>query len=848
MAYNSAHEPLTVTDAARQTTTYTYTAEGQLDTVTSPLRAGISENRTTTYDYDEDGYLESVTGPATGATTSYTYDGYGRTRTVTDSDNYTLTYDYDALDRQMKLTYPDGTFEQTVYERLDSVGSRDRLGRWTHRAYDSLRRLTATIDQLGRNVTQQWCTCGALEALIDANGNKTSWERDIQGRVTKEIRANASEWLYLYETTTTRLKTVTDPKAQVKTYSYLLDDNLQGVGYTNEQYATPDVSFTYETAFNRVATMVDGTGTTTYGYHAIGASPPLGAGKLATVDGPLSNDVISYAYDELGRVKSRAMNAVALSYEYDALGRIMTETNVLGAFFYQYDGVSSRLKTVTYPNGQTSSYAYYGNIGDHRLQEIHHKKSGGTTLSKFNYTYDAVGNILTWTHQQDTSAAKAYDFDYDRADQLRNAVWRTTDATPTILKRYAYTYDPAGNRTVEQVDDSPVLSAYDNMNRLSSQTAGGTMRFAGTLNEAATVTIAGAPATVTSDNRFVGGAQVGSGTTQVVVKAKDYAGNERTNTYEVSVSGSSKTFTFDANGNMTGDGTRTFEWDAENRLIAATTGGVRSEFTYDGLHRRVGIVEKENDVVQSNIRLLWCESQICEERADDGITVTRRAFGLAEQSGGVALFFVTDHLGSVREVTDSSETLLSRFEFDPWGRRTLTMGSVLSQVGFTGHRSQEGGAGGLALSLYRAYDPELGRWISADPLPNAISLPEGPNLYTYGANAPTKTVDPLGLVCGSTFSDYVVPDRRRIVFGTVYDFTKPCEGHDRCYGRCKNPKQQCDNDFYASMLKECSRLRGWRSLYRRECENTAWVYYQVVVHWGGGAYRKCQEKCKQEAK
>lgn len=216
MTYNSAHQPLTVTDAAGETTSYAYTAEGQLETVTTPPRAGITENRTTMYDYDEDGYLESVTGPASGATTGYEYDSYGRTRTVTDSDGYVLTLDYDALDRQTKVTYPDSTFEETVYDRLDPVQTRDRLGRWTHRIYDSLQRLIAATDPLGRTVTQQWCSCGSMDALLDASGNRTRWERDIQGRVTKEIRANESEWLYVYENTTSRLKRTTDAKEQHK--------------------------------------------------------------------------------------------------------------------------------------------------------------------------------------------------------------------------------------------------------------------------------------------------------------------------------------------------------------------------------------------------------------------------------------------------------------------------------------------------------------------------------------------------------------------------------------------------------------------------------------------------------
>ncbi|MGH8546527.1 MAG: RHS repeat domain-containing protein, partial [Gammaproteobacteria bacterium] len=478
---------------------------------------------------------------------------------------------------------------------------------------------------------------------------------------------------------------------------------------------------------------------TTYGYHPIGASPPLGAGRHASVDGPLSNDVIAYAYDELGRVRSRAINGVALTYEYDALGRIKTENNVLGAFSYQFDGVASRLETVTYPNGQTSSYAYFPSSGDHRLQEIHHRKLDGTTISKFNYTYDAVGNINTWTQQQDTSAAKAYDFEYDRAGQLRNAVWRTTDATPTILKRYGYTYDPAGNRTVEQLDNAPTLSAYDNMNHLTSQTPGGTIRFAGTLGEAATVTIQSQPAVVTSDNRFERAAQVSSGTNQVVVKAKDYAGNERTNTYEVSVSGSSKTFTFDANGNMTSDGIRTLEWDAENRLTAVIVGTQRSEFQYDGNENRVRIVEKTSGVVNQDLRFVWCD-QICEERDGvDGASIKRRFFSWGMQEVGVNFYYARDHLSSIREIADSSSAIRARYDYDPFGRASKLSGDKDSPFQYTDHYYHP--TSSLTLAQYRAYDSNLGRWLSADP----VGFGDGPNDQIYVGNDPINRLDPQGL-------------------------------------------------------------------------------------------------------
>jgi YD repeat-containing protein len=115
--------------------------------------------------------------------TAYTHDAYGRVRTTTDPDTYALTSDYDVLDRPTRVTYPDGNYEETIYSRLDAEKKRDRLGRWTQTFYDALRHAVAIRDPLGRTTTQQWCTCGSLDKLIDANGNATTWIRDLQGRV-----------------------------------------------------------------------------------------------------------------------------------------------------------------------------------------------------------------------------------------------------------------------------------------------------------------------------------------------------------------------------------------------------------------------------------------------------------------------------------------------------------------------------------------------------------------------------------------------------------------------------------------------------------------------------------------
>jgi RHS repeat-associated protein len=144
-------------------------------------------------------------------------------------------------------------------------------------------------------------------------------------------------------------------------------------------------------------------------------------------------------------------------------------------------------------------------------------------------------------------------------------------------------------------------------------------------------------------------------------------------------------------------------------------------------------------VTQSDTRVLWCGRDICEERASDGATVTRRAFKRGEQVAGTTRLFGADHLGSVTEVTNDSGLLLGRYSLDPWGRRTLTEGTDLTTVGHIGYRWHT--AGNLSLALYRAYDPDLARWISADP----IGFEGGLNFYEYAENSPARYIDRNGL-------------------------------------------------------------------------------------------------------
>jgi hypothetical protein len=79
-----------------------------------------------------------------------------------------------------------------------------------------------------------------------------------------------------------------------------------------------------------------------------------------------------------------------------------------------------------------------------------------------------------------------------------------------------------------------------------------------------------------------------SGTNTFTIVAKDASGNQTTKTYEIGVSGSGRTFTYDANGNLSDDGTRTFDWHSNNQIAVATIAGNRVDVAYDGEYRRRG--------------------------------------------------------------------------------------------------------------------------------------------------------------------------------------------------------------------------------------------------------------------
>ena len=206
-----------------------------------------------------------------------------------------------------------------------------------------------------------------------------------------------------------------------------------------------------------------------------------------------------------------------------------------------------------------------------------------------------------------------------------------------------------------------------------------------------------------------------------------------------------RTLTYDHDRNLTGDGTRSYEWDPSNRLTAINVlplGGLRTEFLYNALSQRIKIIEKNGVTITKERRFLWDDARIVVEYNGSN-AVTKRFYPHWMIEGtGTYYYYTRDHLGSIRELIDSNRVVRARYDYDPYGRRSanqITFNAVEADFGYTGHFHHA--PSGLALAPFRAYSADLGRWLSRDP----IAEDGGVNLYGYVKCNPLNQIDVLGL-------------------------------------------------------------------------------------------------------
>lgn len=119
-----------------------------------------------------------------------------------------------------------------------------------------------------------------------------------------------------------------------------------------------------------------------------------------------------------------------------------------------------------------------------------------------------------------------------------------------------------------------------------------------------------------------------------------------------------------------------------------------------------------------------------------GLTYAASALAVVES----VIYVYTDPQGTVLAEADEAGNITAEFEYRPYGR--LALGTVPNGPGFTGHVSDADT--GLVYMQARYYDPDIGRFISADPIAPKQGDSFSFNLYAYADNNPIMKIDPSG--------------------------------------------------------------------------------------------------------
>jgi RHS repeat-associated protein len=200
---------------------------------------------------------------------------------------------------------------------------------------------------------------------------------------------------------------------------------------------------------------------------------------------------------------------------------------------------------------------------------------------------------------------------------------------------------------------------------------------------------------------------------------------------------------YDAAGDMTGDGTSTYQWDAEQRLSSVNSGSTAA-FVYNALGERV-----ETQAGATYHEFVYDPAGSPVARHDRGSSFFWQYLMLGEQAfgkyqDGVTYFMHWNALGSTSMVTDQTGAVVQDILYYPFGAKWTQTGSKQNKdLHFAGTWQEP--EGGLNDTLFRKYNTTLGRWMSPDPLGGDISNPQSLNRYAYAGNNPTTLTDPLGL-------------------------------------------------------------------------------------------------------
>lgn len=730
-----------------------YSASGQylFETVTTYNPYNIlsetdAAGNLTTFDYDGAGRLICKTKGT--LKTLFEYDTLGRvykeTNLLENNDCISTTKLYDLLDRVIEERVENGAGElqsltltsydcqgnkimistygqagnSTLYQEFNAhnevIKSTDAEGRvtLTHYRYDY-------VNDHGQRV--------GYREITDPMGNVTTIIKNAHGKDCKFIRKNAfdkvlqSYQLYFdsRENQVARVETIYNPDDSTRVLKTLFEYNsANNMTRCIEAYGTSDqkellieynnygqkscvtksdgVRILYEyDAFGRLSRYYSSAGDVDYTYEYDLLNKPI------IVRDHVQNTITTKSYNENGHMVHESLaNGISINFDYDPIGR----------------------QTAVYlPDGSGYTYDFSGL----HLKRITRKDKWGEDIYNHQYLeYDLSGKVLS---TQLAGAAGSAVYDYDLLGRIRRIEfkhWREVIAG----------FDDAGNMTdrtfVDIVGNSNDKFTYDDLYQLKSESGSTTH-------------------TYKNDSLYNR-------------TSKDQQNYRLNNLNQVLCDGEAS-YQYDRNGCLISKsspkGDVQYKFDSLGRMVKMSGGNQTAEYTYDETNRRLSKKVYRQSAGQNS--LILSEKYVYQGKHEIGTTnqageiTSLRLLGNglgAEIGAAVALEIdgavyvpLHDHKGNVITLVDAGTgDVVECYRYSAFGEEQIYDASAnrltdaITPWRFSSKRHDA--ETGYVYYGQRYYDPELGRWITPDP----IGFGDGPNLYAYVRNNPLTNIDLWG--------------------------------------------------------------------------------------------------------
>jgi RHS repeat-associated protein len=704
--------------------------------------------------YDKNGNLRIVTD-GTGSITENEYDSLNRTiktKQVIKNVDHITTYvydknnnllstmdwlgnlfinEYDALNRLTKKVDPYGNIiEENSYNNNHiQIVSRDGLGNETHYSYDKNNRLIITTDSLGNSMSQTYDNIGNVSSKTDKNNNITSYEYDALNRLAKVINAMGEITSYTYDLNGNKITQIDG------------NENLITLFYNSANYIIKKVDS---------KDINDNTKTERYNYYA--------NGLLKTRIDKNSNKT-EYKYDIHGKILSGKVGDSIISYTYDKNFNMLTLTDVTGTTSYTYDE-AGRILSKKVPNVGTITYIYdiIKDVSEGAYQEKSTDPKGNVTIRE----YDKNGRLSKVINGNDTVLYSYYingnrksvtygngikeEYTYNSNNNIESLVNKKVNGS--ILDKYIYTYDNAGNQTskfeiINGTDKGTTNYTYDNLNRLLTVKEPSNRLTTYSYDK--------------SGNRFKEIINYNNLKTENIY---EYSEQNRLKNIHTKINGivtEVKSFTYDNNGNQLATMVQSYingetqslitiavnKYDFYNQLIQTITeDGAIINNTYNGEGLRV-LKEVDGEMTY----YLYEENKVILELNDEGNQVARNLYGLnllLRSVDNESYYYLYNGHADVTSLVKINGSIAATYFYDAFGNIIESTGVVDNNVRYAGYQYDE--ETGLYYLNARMYDPVIARFLQEDTYTGNIIDPLSLNLYTYCANNPIIYVDPSGHV------------------------------------------------------------------------------------------------------